>query len=119
VSEQIDLRRWGYAPGGYSFKCIDCPPDTDPMSQWAAKRAWRCEKHALEAKAKDEEIGESAPAAGASETAVDGCQSEFEAWARNAVPQFTAAGHHGYGGAWVYRHNIVNLMWQCWLAARK
>lgn len=46
----IDLRPWGYAPGGYTFKCIDCPPDTDPMSQWAAKRAWRCEKHALEAR---------------------------------------------------------------------
>jgi hypothetical protein len=42
----MDLRPYGYAPGGYSFKCIDCPDDVDPMDQWAAKRAWRCEKHA-------------------------------------------------------------------------
>jgi hypothetical protein len=67
---QIDLRPWGYAPGGYSFKCIDCPPDTDPMSQWAAKRAWRCEKHALEAK--EREDANPAPAAGAPKITVDG-----------------------------------------------
>lgn len=69
---EIDLRPWGYAEGGYTFKCIDCPPDIDRMSRFAAKRAWRCEGHALEAKAKDEAIAESAPAAGASETTVDG-----------------------------------------------
>jgi hypothetical protein len=97
------------------------------MDQWGAKRSIRCRPHAVAAlekiKARVRALPplkrESAPAAGAPKTAVDGCQSEFEAWARNAVPQFTAAGFHGYGGAWVYRHNIVNLMWQCWLAARK
>lgn len=76
MAGEIDLRPWGYAPGGYTFKCIDCPADTDPMSQFAAKRAWRCEKHALEARYYAQQgttqIAIPPPAAGASETAVDG-----------------------------------------------
>lgn len=45
-----DLRPWGYAPGGYTFTCHDCPPD-QPINErpFAAKRSVRCEKHALEA----------------------------------------------------------------------
>jgi hypothetical protein len=45
-------------------------------------------------------------------------RERFERWARNAVPQFSGAGKHIRDGAWSYNHNIVQLMWQCWNAAR-
>jgi hypothetical protein len=45
-------------------------------------------------------------------------RNSFERWARNAVPQFSGAGKHIRDGAWSYNHNIVQLMWQCWNAAR-
>lgn len=44
-------------------------------------------------------------------------RESFETWARNAVPQFSAAGKHIRGGEWSYNHNIVEIMWQCWRAA--
>ncbi len=44
---ELTLQSFGYAPGGYGFKCMDCPPDL-PFNQWpiGAKRSWRCVKHA-------------------------------------------------------------------------
>lgn len=48
--DEIDLRPWGYAPGGYLFKCQDCPADLPILERAVAdKYSWRCEKHALEA----------------------------------------------------------------------
>ncbi|MCK0531489.1 hypothetical protein [Sphingobium agri] len=46
-----DLRPWGYAPGHYSFRCMDCPEPTS-FEGYAQgdKRSIRCEKHALEAR---------------------------------------------------------------------
>lgn len=47
----IDLSPWGYAPGGYTFKCCDCT-DYENERRWldhygtAAKRSWRCKAHA-------------------------------------------------------------------------
>lgn len=36
----VDLRPWGWAPGGYSGPpCADCRT----ALEWCAKRAWRCE----------------------------------------------------------------------------
>lgn len=55
IAPAVDLTPWGYAPGGYLIKCVDCPPDmtmVERAAQSAAKRAWRCEKHALEAREK-------------------------------------------------------------------
>lgn len=50
MSEEIDLRTWGYAPGGYVFTCHDCPKVTEfkdaPIGD---KYSWRCRAHALEA----------------------------------------------------------------------
>lgn len=42
-----DLRPWGYAPGGYWFRCQDCPED-QPWDQLphGDKRSWRCKPHA-------------------------------------------------------------------------
>lgn len=50
---ELDLRPWGYAPGGYFFKCIDCPETSIPL-EWpiADKRSWRCKEHALVAREK-------------------------------------------------------------------
>lgn len=47
--EGLDLRPWGYAPGSYFFKCIDCPEK--PTTEWPIgdKRSVRCEAHAREA----------------------------------------------------------------------
>ena len=49
LSNMVDLRRWGYAPGNYSFRCVDC--STQEFKDWpvGAKHSWRCEKHAREA----------------------------------------------------------------------
>lgn len=72
-TETPDLAMFGWAPGGYSFRCVDCPPDTDWDAMWGAKRAWRCEKHAQEKlDAWHGRNAESAPAAGAPKTTVDG-----------------------------------------------
>lgn len=48
---KADLRPWGYAPGHYSFRCMDCPEPTS-FEGYAQgdKRSIRCEKHALEAR---------------------------------------------------------------------
>lgn len=52
--EDIDLSPWGYAPGGYSSHCIDCPSDLPWQARpTAEKRAWRCRDHALAAMARD------------------------------------------------------------------
>jgi hypothetical protein len=47
--ETLDLRPWGYAPGSYFVKCIDCPEK--PTTEWPLgdKRSIRCEQHAREA----------------------------------------------------------------------
>ena len=48
-----DLTAWGYAPGWYVIRCMDCPKDLPfPDMPMADKRAWRCETHAR--KARDE-----------------------------------------------------------------
>lgn len=50
VETPDDLRSWGYAPGFYCVKCVDCPPDMllhDRSS--ATKRSWRCQEHAIAA----------------------------------------------------------------------
>lgn len=47
------LVAFGWAPGGYSFRCIDCSDEDNHalrLVRWGAKRAFRCEKHALEAR---------------------------------------------------------------------
>jgi hypothetical protein len=43
----IDLRPYGWAPGGYMLRCSDCPDDL-PFKDMptGAKRSWRCEEHA-------------------------------------------------------------------------
>jgi len=42
-----DLRPWGYAPGEYLFRCIDCPPDRQIVTRTIGdKRSWRCKPHA-------------------------------------------------------------------------
>jgi hypothetical protein len=69
--EELTLHDFGWAPGGYTVKCVDCPKDIGFMENGtAAKRAWRCEKHAQQRL--DEAKRESAPAAGAPKTTVDG-----------------------------------------------
>jgi hypothetical protein len=82
----LDLRPFGWAPGGYIFQCIDCPPDQHRLSldSCGAKRSWRCKRHALKRKAELLEFPpapriewpvpklESAPAAGAENNPVDG-----------------------------------------------
>lgn len=67
----LTLKDFGWAPGGYTIKCVDCPKDIGFMENGtAAKRAWRCEKHAQQRL--DEAIRNTAPAAGAPKTTVDG-----------------------------------------------
>lgn len=43
-----NLETFGWAPGGYSFTCVDCPPgqllEHRPVGD---KRAWRCRDHAI------------------------------------------------------------------------
>jgi hypothetical protein len=74
--ETPDLAMFGWAPGGYTFTCVDCSTEDNErlrMERWAAKRAWRCEQHAQEKL--DAWHGRNrnmAPAAGAPKTAVDG-----------------------------------------------
>ena len=53
----VDLRPYGWAPGGYSFRCRDCPPVAS-FQDWAvgAKRSWRCERHAEIAKVMAENV---------------------------------------------------------------
>jgi len=54
--DTIDLRPWGWAPGAYVFRCIDCPSDLDMydrMGRLGDKRSWRCEEHALAARDSD------------------------------------------------------------------
>jgi len=41
----------------------------------------------------------------------------FDEWASQHVPQYSYDGYYTEGGEWVYRHNIVNLMYKCWKAA--
>jgi len=49
--DAIDLRPWGYAPGSYFFRCIDCPPPENiTAGAMGAKRSIRCEAHAVEAR---------------------------------------------------------------------
>lgn len=52
MTNDIDLRPWGYAPGFYLFNCVDCPASL-PINEreMADKRAWRCKEHALAASA--------------------------------------------------------------------
>jgi hypothetical protein len=47
-----DLRSWGYAPGAYPLRCIDCVTDSTRFCDLpsAAKRAWRCEPCARKAR---------------------------------------------------------------------
>lgn len=52
VQATTDLRPWGWAPGGYLIRCLDCAPDVPPFGfNWpsGAKRAWRCEPCARKA----------------------------------------------------------------------
>lgn len=45
-----DLRPWGWAPGGYVFKCIDCPTDLPFIKRGLGdKRSSRCYDHAVAA----------------------------------------------------------------------
>jgi len=45
--EQITyLYEFGWAPGWYTFKCINCPQKDDKFGELADKRSWRCQKHA-------------------------------------------------------------------------
>lgn len=46
-------------------------------------------------------------------------RDDFERWAAHSVGQPSFAGYHSEGGVWVYRHNIMQLMWQCWQAASR
>lgn len=44
----MDLRDYGYAPGGYMFKCVDCPANLSIIDRpQGDKRAWRCKEHAI------------------------------------------------------------------------
>lgn len=48
--DNLTLVAFGWAPGGYTINCIDCPKDIEFMANGSgAKRSWRCEKHAQEA----------------------------------------------------------------------
>jgi len=58
-----DLRPWGYAPGFYTCRCIDCPAEILMQERaMVDKRAWRCKEHAIAAWSKrpTEQIAESA-----------------------------------------------------------
>lgn len=87
AGEAVDLRPWGYVPGHYSFRCVDCPAPAN-FAGWAqgAKRSIRCEQHAREAMARQSlspSSGEPASVA-----------AEAEAWAdllTKAVGDITAA----------------------------
>jgi hypothetical protein len=48
-----DLRPWGYAPGHYAFACCDCPTVGYADAHYGAKRSWRCEDHAREARKRE------------------------------------------------------------------
>lgn len=50
MPEYHPLRGFGWAPGGYTITCIDCPVGTPLGQNIGAKRSWRCETHAQEAK---------------------------------------------------------------------
>lgn len=57
TAKQEDLRSFGWAPGDYIFTCIDCgkkPIMPIEGANIGDKRAWRCEKHAREAKVNHE-----------------------------------------------------------------
>ncbi|CAB4169638.1 hypothetical protein UFOVP1302_50 [uncultured Caudovirales phage] len=45
--ETTDLRPWGWAPGQYTIRCVDClpVPDGRPLMEMPTgdKRCWRCE----------------------------------------------------------------------------
>lgn len=47
MKRDLSLKDFGWAPGHYTIKCIDCPPPSN-SGDWniGDKRAWRCEKHA-------------------------------------------------------------------------
>ena len=46
VTQAEDLKPWGFIPGFYECRCVDC------SAQFlAAKNAWRCDLHARAAKA--------------------------------------------------------------------
>jgi hypothetical protein len=66
-----------------------------------------------------QDICNSAPAAPDVSAPVDGDRTAFEAWARRKVSQPSFGGYHGEGGVFVYHHNIMQLMWQCWRAAQQ
>jgi len=65
----VDLRDFGWAPGGYAIKCRDCTSVTG-FKDWAtgAKHSWRCERHARIAKAE----AEKAPARPTEQADVEG-----------------------------------------------
>lgn len=46
-------------------------------------------------------------------------REDFERWASGSVGQPSFSGFHAEGGVWVYRHHIMQLMWECWRAARR
>lgn len=47
-----DLSPWGWAPGGYVFRCHECGPQSFLAKPTGDKRSWRCEMHARAAKAR-------------------------------------------------------------------
>jgi hypothetical protein len=43
------LQAFGWAPGGYTIRCSDCPStNTLSLESMGAKRSWRCREHAEE-----------------------------------------------------------------------
>lgn len=41
------LRDFGWADGGYTIRCVDCPKEQHfSENGWGAKRSWRCREHA-------------------------------------------------------------------------
>jgi hypothetical protein len=75
-----ELYPFGWAPGGYTINCVDCPGGKAPMGRWGAKRSIRCRPHAVEELRKIQARVHAlttrkpnpAPAAGAQNTPVDG-----------------------------------------------
>ena len=49
---------------------------------------------------------------------VNSYRKSFETWAKEHVGQPDLSGYHGTLGAWRYNHNIMDLAWRCWQAAR-
>jgi hypothetical protein len=43
----------------------------------------------------------------------------FEDWAHENVGQVSFAGRWVRDGKWSYNHNIMQLCWECWQAARR